>query len=330
MTSASPEESETSATPKESKTGWYKVLDVVKTVVRYVWPVLGSGLFLAFLQWWGARQPPTFAISAINTLGERNVYEITDHIIDSSPADPITITWGLQVIPTYKGGTSYGEVRVLVKNEQGFVLAQGQWDNLDKDSKTLSIPLDPHKLAPEVGRVEYGTGPRENIFAGGKFDPPQATFSIEVVPATRLDSPLVTDTLVLRNAPWYHYTVLSGWHDGSVDVYACGKNLGGASDFAIVSEVFEIREVPGRPWDNWPGVDSQEVLIEDVKPGQEFTATLSFPATPGFQFEDSGVYYIATWVSKKQGYIQFQDGPWEVSGDKWRIGSFATRLFVTP
>jgi hypothetical protein len=115
-----------------------------------------------------------------------------------------------------------------------------------------------------------------------------------------------------------------------VDVYVYGKNLGGASDFSIVCAVLEIRELPGEAWDNWPEVDSKRTLISDVKSGQEFTATVSFPTTDEFQFEHGKVYYIETFVAKKQNYLQFRDGPWQFSDDIWRLGSFGTWELVIP
>ena len=238
--------------------------------------LFGDNLYRQWRQSRDESEPPKFDISAINTLGERNVYEITNHIQDlPAPDVPITLTWGLQVIPTYKGSSPYGEVRVLVKDKQHQVLAEGKWDDFDRDSQTLMVPLDAHRLSREVERVALAGGFQENIFGGGEFTPPEAVLDIEIVRANLLNSPLMTDTLVLRNSPWYHYTAMAAPQGDSRSVYVYAKNLGGPSDFDVIGEVFEITEVPGSEWHNWPWVDYQHDPIANVAAGQEFTAKRS-------------------------------------------------------
>lgn len=318
-------------TPLTSETSKMRRAAFVGTM-KFVIPLLVGGgliwqagprLYAAYT----AKKPPTFEISAINTL-QRNVYEVTNHIIGATPTDPISMNWGLQVIPHYRGNPR-GEVRVLVKNTQGLALAQGQWEDFDKHSKTLSIPLSPYRLAPEVERIDLDSGFRHNIFDGATFNPPEAKFKIEIVQVNRPNPPLLTDSLILRNSPWYHYTTLSAWHDGSIDVYVHGMNVGGASDFCIVSEVFEVREVPGRPLANWPRVDAKHIIIGGIGSGHAFNATVSFPSADRFRFESGRAYCIGTFVAKKQDYAQFRDGAWQSSTDRWRLGSFSTKHLVT-
>jgi len=286
------------------------------------------------VQQWQVRhdkdKPPSFEISAINTLGDRNIYEITNHIRSATPAEPITITWGLQVIPTYKGERTFGEVRVLVKDRQGQVLAEGKWDNFDKESKPLLVGLDPYRLCSEVGSVDLAGGFQESPFGGGAFTPPETAYDVEIVPASHLNEPLMTDKLILRNSPWYHYATASAWRGNSMDIHVYGKNLGGPSDFAVIGEIFEINDLQGSPWNPWPRVDYKEVLVAGVASGQELTATLSFPAINDFRFEKGKLYVASIFLSKEQNYIVFPDGAWQRTGHKWRLGSYSTRLLVSP
>jgi hypothetical protein len=309
---------------------WAAIIPLAALIISLLVFLFGNNLYQQWRQFLEADQPPRFDISVTNTLGERNVYEVTNHIISGSPADPITMTWRLQIIPTYKGDTPYAEVLVLIKNKQGDVVTQSKWDTFDKDSKPLVVALDPYKLSQEVESIDLANGFRENIFGGGKFSFPQTQLSIEIVQASLLDSPLATDTLTLRNSPWYHYTALSAWHKGSIDVYVYGKNLGGRSDFTVVSDIFDIREIPGEEWGKWPRVDARRVDIPNVQKGQEFTTTVSFPSSDAFKFEQGKVYLVTTYLAKKQNYVQFLGSTWQSTGDIWRLGSYGTSHLITP
>jgi hypothetical protein len=86
--------------------------ELVLTLLGFL---LGSGILFTIWQWYIESQPPSFTVRAINTLAGNNVYEITNHLIWGTASDPITITWGIETIPNYRGKKSYGEVRVLLK-----------------------------------------------------------------------------------------------------------------------------------------------------------------------------------------------------------------------
>jgi hypothetical protein len=85
-----------------------------------------------------------------------------------------------------------------------------------------------------------------------------------------------------------------------------------------------------RPWNNWPWVDYQHALVTNLAAGQAFTATLSFPESAELKFEPGTVYLLNIYLTKKQNDIQFPDGAWQWSPNKWRLGGFATQFLITP
>jgi hypothetical protein len=276
--------------------------------------------------------PPRFTVSAINTLANNKIYETTDHFIGIDPTkgiEDVTLTWGLEVIPNYNGSTQYGEVRVLVKNARGDILAEGKWDNFNRASTTLAVALNPYRLSNEVESMNLRGGFRENIFETGNFKPPETILDIEIVQASNLSSPLLKDKLIIRNSPWYHYTTLSAWHGNSIDVYIYGKNLGDASEFAVVGDIFEVTQVPGYIWNPWPRLDTQKKVIA-VDSGDDFVVTLTFPGDSYFEFEKGKTYLAHTYVLKKQNYVRFSDGTWDSSNNNWRLGSFGNQLLIQP
>ena len=312
------------STPKPHAIDWKLVLSIVTLL-------FGGGLVWTVIQQIQQYTAPTFSVSAINTLAGNNIYEITNHIIEGTSSDPVTVTWGLQVIPQYAGETAYGEVDVLVKDRQGVIVAKNQWDNFDKTAKPLMVNLDPYRLSSEVERIGLYGGYQENIFETGNFKSPEATFSIEIVQISAMQTPLFTSTLVIRNAPWYHYTTTSAWRDNGIDLYVRGKNLGEASDLVVISDLNEISDVSPSAWNNWPWVDHKEVLLSTIQANADFTATLRFSTNNQFRFEPGKMYLLSTYIAKKQNYMQFPNGAtWLTSGQTWRLGSFVTQHLLRP
>ncbi len=301
-----------------------KIWPVVALVLSVLTLLLGGGVVYKIAEIFAENEGPQFAIRAINTLARSNTYEITNHIIWLQPSDPITPTWGIEVIPRYRSSKPLGEVRVLVKNQRGAVLAQKSWNSFDKDSKPILIALDPYILSKEV-KTYWGF--RENIFQTDKFTVPEAVFDIEVVQASLLKEHLASSKLTLKNAPWYHYTAMSDWHEDSIDVFVRAKNIGEPSDFVVVSAAFEVSKIPGTPYKEWPCVSYLEKHVPNVSSGQAFSTTLSFPDSVGFK--PGSDYLVETYLVKKQNYIQFADGAWKDSVERWRLGGFSTSHLIS-
>jgi hypothetical protein len=269
---------------------------------------------------------PQFTVSAINTLKgeEGNVYEITNHFIGAEPTDMVRVEWGLKVKPDYNGDIDLGEVRVLVKNARGDIVVQDRWEHFDSESPTLEIPLDPYELCRDVGRV-YGF--TDNIFETGVFTVPEVVYDIEIVDPAQPDAPLHTDHLTIRNAPWYHYTALT-YYDGRLNVFVCGKNAGGESHFFVISEVFEITQIPREAWTDWRHVASQQREI-DVAADDDFTLTLEFPeADSASPFEPGKEYFVNVYLVKQQNYANVLDTEWQYSAEKWRFGSYGITYII--
>jgi hypothetical protein len=307
---------------KKAKVDWPLIVSLLGLLI-------GSGAIFTVVTLINQSQPPQFKISAINTLAGHNIYEVTNHIISGGDTEAMTITWGLEVTPQYSGNDQFGEVRVTVKDQQGHLMAEGKWDNFSRDATVLKVPLDPHKLCVQVRPIGLYGGFEQNIFKADNYKPPEAVFDIAITRASSPQTPLLTDTLTVRNAPWYHYTAMSAWHgDGkdAIDAYVYARNLGDPADFYVIGEVFEIAAVPGVAWDQWPWVDYRHAVVPNVGSGQEFTATLSFPAKDTFKFEDGKAYLVNIYVIKRQNYVVFADQlPLPTSIQSWRFGSFVTQ-----
>jgi len=321
---------DTSGNPPKRNINWALVLSVVVFI-------FGGGIIWNIKEYREQNAPPNFSVSAINTLEGENVYEITNHFMEVDPSiglDGISLEWGVEVVPQYSGNKQYGEVRVLVKDEDGTVLAEEGWSNFSQDSTTLSVPLNPFLLAQSVDKIDLHGGFSDNVFETKTFIFPESTFEIEIVQATNLSTPLHTDKLIIRNSPWFHYSALSSWkndsHD-SIDIYILGKNLGEPSDFAVMGEVYEITEVPGTMWQPWPRLGHQQKVVS-VEEGEEFTTNLTFPegSESDFEFEIGKTYLVHTYLIKRQNYIEFDEWSWDSNGERWRLGSFGNRLLVQP
>ena len=301
-------------------------------LVAFLTLLFGSGLAITVWQQYQNIQEPKFTITAINTLGTDKVYETTNHFIGidaNKGIDGVTLTWGLEVIPEYRGDKQFGEVRVEVKNSKGDVLASGKWDNLTKDSNKLSIPLNPFSLSNEVGQIDFTSVFQDNIFETGNYKPPETTFDIVIIQASKSYSPIYKDKIIVRNSPWYFYSAISAWHGNSIDVFVQGKNLGDKSDFAIVCDVFEITDLLGWAWNPWPRVDTNHI-IKTADAGGNFFATLSFPNDSNFQFVKGKMYLLAIYVVKNQIYAKFKDGTWNSSSNIWMLGSNGDSLILKP
>lgn len=301
---------------------WALFVTVLGVLVAILVFMLGTGVLRG-----GRYETPRFTVSAINTLCEEcMVYETTNHLTESDPADAMTLTWGLQVIPHYNGDRQYGRVDVLVKNPRGEVVHRDTWASFCRDSESLVVDLDPYELSREVDRIwAY----RENIFEADGFEPPEAVFTVEIATATGRTFPVDKPELIVRNVPFCLYTAVSDWYeDGdAVDVFVCGKNLGGPSDFYVVGYVFEVTDIGGGPWHAqypWPCVDYQESLTTGVDSGEGFTATLTFPDAPDFAFEAGKTYVVTTLLIKKQNYVDFSDSSWDSAPCKWKFGGIHT------
>lgn len=276
-------------------------------------------------------QPPEFKVSALNTLDGSKVYEITNHFIGANPAEVekkgLRLKWELEIVPSYQGDAQYGEIQVIVTDENNNKVAENKWDNFTKQSTTLKVDLNPYVLSQKVGWVDYMSPFKENIFETNVYSPPETNFIIKIIQASNPSQPLYTDTLKVVNAPWYHYSTLSAWKsDGSVDIYVHGKNLGGASEFAVVCDIFEISP-PGWAWNPWPSLDYQIEYIS-LKSGQEFSTTLHFPQKAGFRFEEGKIYFANIYLSKKQNYGEYSQGSWQ--GFLSDFGSDSERLLFNP
>jgi hypothetical protein len=293
--------------------------------------LFGSGIIFTAYQIFMSVQPPKFRVSAINTLENSKVYETTNHFIDINPSTGINglvLNWGLEIIPSYNGNTQYGEVRVVVTDAGGNKVAENKWDNFTSKSQTLKVDLNPYILSQKVAWVDYVSPFQNNIFETGVYKPPETDFEIKIIQSSNPTQPLHTDTLKVVNAPWYHYSTVSSWKpDGSIDFYVYGKNLGGASEFAVVCDIFEISELPGWAWNPWPSLDYQIKHIT-LTSGQEFSTTLHFPQNAGFSFEKGKIYFANIYLSKKQNYAEFPQGSWETFLSDF--GSDSERLLLSP
>jgi hypothetical protein len=302
-----------------------------KTWLTIISLLFGSGILITAYQSYKSVQAPKFSVSAINTLESSKVYEITNHFIGVDPAkgkEGIIINWGLEVIPSYSGDTQYGEVRVIVVDPNGNKISENKWDNFTKSSQTLKVDINPYVLSQKVGWVDYMSPFQNNIFETGVYNPPETNFEIKIIQSRDPSHPLYTDTLKVINAPWYQYSTLSSWKpDGSIDIYVHGKNLGGASEFAVVCDIFEISQIPGWAWNPWSSLDYQ-IKHVTVGSGQDFSTTLHFPQNTGFTFEKGKVYFANIYLSKKQNYAEFPQGSWETFVSDF--GSYSERLLFNP
>jgi hypothetical protein len=272
--------------------------------------------------------PPRFAVSATHTLDGSNQYEITNHWIEATPVSGVTLTWGLEVIPTYNG-KSLGEVLVLVKGKNGQTLARESWKPFTKDAQTLSVELDPYLLASEVDRLAaYQEDEGDYIY-------PVTNLSIEIIKASNPSEPLYADTLTILNTPWYHFAKASTnflWEERvSVDIFIEGRNLGGPSEFTAGAEVYEITDMSGRPYAPWPKIGYAIEPIDGViGHDAEFSIRISLPgdAQSAFRFEFGKCYGVVTYVCKRQNYAEFGDVGWRGSGDIWRFADPGNSLLV--
>jgi len=283
--------------------------------------VFGSGVFFKVIELVNQGQAPKFAVSAINTLTGNNVYEITNHLLwyKEIPSSTLSLDLGLEVRPTYSG-ESLGEVQVLAKNRAGKVVARDSWKSLNKDSRPLQLILDSHILDSVVDaqRAPYQEDKGNYVY-------PSADLTVEVSKVSDPSHPLYTDTLKVLNTPWYHFSrAVPDFLNGdiqSVDFFVKGRNLGDSSEFVILTEIYEITDTAGGPFNPWPKLNSNFEEVGKVERNTEFAIHITVPSNQ-FKFERGKCYAVKTFAIKKQNYAEFPSDVWSNSSEAWRFGDW--------
>jgi hypothetical protein len=303
-----------SSTPKSEKSNrgpdWKLMITVISLLV-------GGGIFWKIYDLVLESRAPGFTVSAVNTLEGKNVYELTNFLIWNQEPPGLKLNLGLEIRPVYYG-KPLGEVQVVVKNKDGMVLAHHSWKSLNKGSEPLRLVFDSAILSSivEVQPAFYQQDEEGYIY-------PKSDLAVEVSRISDPGHPLYTDTLAILNTPWYHFSRvvpnLLGQGLQNVDIFVQGRNLGAPSEFMILTEVYEINDIAGRPYAPWPKVYWTVNEVGKVDRDAEFTARISL-LSGQIKFDPGKCYAIKTFAIKKQNYVEFQGAGWKDSGEAWRFG----------
>lgn len=294
---------------------WWEIIKWVSMLL------LGGGLLFPVLSRFQATRPPTFRVSAINTLDDSNRYEIASNWARGTPVPDLEFNLGLEIFPTYYG-PDRGTVRVSVKGGQGQVLGSNSWDEFGKDSRTLSVSLDPYLVALAVDPLDAAY-----LEENGDYTYPSTQLLVEIVDTSESEL-LWTDSLWVDNTPWYHFARTSVnyiWAQ-EVRISVKGQNLGGPSEFFLAVDIYEMTDLDGSPGNPWPWVAGAVKTIDGVVDrGARLSTHFTLPeeVSSGFPFERGKCYAITTILAKKQPYIEPQAGVgWEGWAHMWRFGDW--------
>ncbi len=230
----------------------------------------------------------------------------------------VTLTWSLEVKPTYFG-EDMGEVVIQVRDGKGMIFGEEKWNSLTKNPPKKNVPLDVYKIATTITETQIYSE------TNGLYTYPTADLIIEIFKATDVSHPIYSDNLKILNTPWYHWTQVSAsylWDTNKqITVYVEGKNLGGASEFYLITEVYEITDTAGRPGSPWPKLGWGVVPIPKTAEQGNFHTQIAFPqeSAKPFSFESGKCYSVHTYVSKKQEYVDTNGYLWKDLNELWRF-----------
>jgi hypothetical protein len=305
------------------------VVTVITVLVAVITLLFGDSLIARASGWLKRRQPPTFEISALNTLAS-NQYEIGYLLVnDGKETDGLKFDWELQIIPTYRGD-SLGKVDAIVRREDGEEIGSDSWREFTANPPTLIVQLDPLKVMSALDPL-----PGHYFEQDGRYIFPEEELTLEIRRAGTgklLDSA----TFTLLNTPWYHYTKISHpllWEgQETTDIFTHVRNLGGAGEFVSVVEIFEITTLAGEPYSPWPKIGWITADIkEPAGQGEEIESHFRLPddSQAYFEFEPGKCYAVRTYATKKQNYIRDEQGrPIDWHSHAWRFADPPDELRV--
>jgi len=299
--------------------------------------IVGVAAIWGYLLWWASQ--PHFEITAFDTLeSDKNAYELTDMLIwnqDNLDEYGASITFTLEIRPTYFGRQRFGRVIALISGDDGAFLEKPLWDDFTKDSSTRQIQLTLPELLRASG-LKVNSDPASNHFGPG--DPPfqRAKLIVRVAREADKTNPWDSGEITIRNAPWEQRSELVWRNNGyEVDVYV--RNLGGASSFTVNYHLVRMdNPVSDSSHPKLSGTTTikswnEPTTFKHLKYGDYFTDTVSLP--DGL---NPGRYLLEVLSLKKQEFVQFNDttiawenlpsrGPWW-----WFSGPFQHIVFVVP
>lgn len=259
---------------------------------------------------------PQFEIAALDTLeGDPNAYELTDMLIwnqHNLDRGRVTITFTLEVRPSYFGRRRYGQVVARISGDGKLLEDKPLWDDFDRESGSTQLHLSLPDLLQASG-LRTNTDPASNPFASGEAPFEQARLTVQVVQAANPTEPLASGEITIRNAPW----VLRServWRNGQNQVDAYVENQGGTGEFTVRYHLVRLESEIGsdthpvtsgtRTVETWY---SPQTLVR-LEPGGFFTDTVVLP-----EVDRPGRYLLEAYVFKKQNYVRFQDpgATWE-------------------
>jgi hypothetical protein len=284
---------------------------------------------------------PQFEIAALNTLeNDPNAYEVTDHLIwnqkpDQLAAYGVSITFTLEVRPTYNGSQHFGKVIALISGDNGQTIEKNLWDDFTSAANTQQIELSLTEIL-RVSSLGLNSAPTSNPFQVDGVTFPQTSITVQIVRASDKSHPLANEKLVIRNSPWDVRAALV-WRQGQWQADVLVKNLGGSGEFAIRYRLARLdNEIDTRPG---PEVNGAKTLTSWFEPdefvrlelGASFTHTTTVPDQT-----EPGRYLLEAYVIKKQNYVQFNDeATWQDLNTlkaPWWFGEYPSQrlLFVVP
>jgi hypothetical protein len=251
---------------------------------------------------------PRFEITALRTLeGDQNAYELTDMLIwnqDNLDEYGVTITFTVEIRPTYHGKRRFGGVVARFSGEGDSVIEKPLWDDFTKNSRTQQVHLTLPDLLAASG-LKANSEALSNLFPSNGFPIEQATLEVGIVRPANPGSAWTTEKITIHNAPWELRAALV-WTEGKgrVDTYV--RNHGAVGDFVVQYHLVRLEpeiEFNTAPMNSgtttihlWTA-PSELVRLES---GSSFTDAVPLPDNLM-----AGRYLLEVYPLKKQNYVGF-------------------------
>ena len=282
----------------------WSVLARITAIVSLIAVLLLIGL------WMRRVAQPRFEITVEQTLEEsQNIYELTDMLIwNQNDLDEygVNVTFTMQIRPIYSGKQHLGEVLASISGDGDAELKKALWSDLTQNSPTKKIHLTlPELLA--VSGLERNSEMPKNPFKSDKPPTEEAVIDIEIVQVARSESPLTTEQIKIRNAPWELRADLV-WRNRRWEVDAYVRNYGDAGDFTIRYHLVKLKpEIESGTSPMNSGTETiaawcdPETLVH-LETEAILTQTVALPKSLG-----AGRYLLEVYPFKKQNYATFDD-----------------------
>jgi hypothetical protein len=288
------------------------------SILTQTWSVLARIIAIVSLMasliliglWMRQVAQPRFEITVEQTLEEsQNIYELTDMLIwNQHDLDEygVNVTFTMQIRPIYSGKQHLGEVLASISGDGDTEIKKALWSDLTQNSPTKKIHLTlPELLA--VSSLERNSEMPKNPFKSDEPPTQEAVIDIEIVQVARSESPLTTEQIKIRNAPWELRADLV-WRNRRWEVDTYVRNYGDAGDFTTRYHLVKLK--PEIESDTAPMNSGTETIaawcdpetLVHLETGAILTQTVTLPENLG-----AGRYLLEVYPFKKQNYATFDD-----------------------